>query len=81
MKRPLVFLMALALAVVFAGATLAIADCSYHKSQAALEKARSSQDVAATPVTDQATDKADTTGQLKTAQVAKPTSPTTPADK
>jgi hypothetical protein len=67
MKRPLALLVVLAMVAVFGSATLAGADCAYHKSQAALDKADPTKNVATTP----ATDKTDA-GQLKTVQVTKP---------
>lgn len=71
MKRPLALLIAVAMAAVFGSATLAGADCAYHKSQAAVDQADSAKDVATAPATDKTTDKADT-GQLKTVEVTKP---------
>jgi hypothetical protein len=67
MKRSLALFAVLAMAVVFGSATLAGADCAYHKTQAARDKADSSKSVAIAPVTDK-TD----AGQLKTTQVSKP---------
>lgn len=67
MKRPLALLVAVAMAAVFGSATLAGADCAYHKSQAAVDKANPAKEVATAP----ATDKTDA-GQLKTVQVTKP---------
>ena len=63
MKRTLALVVALGMAVVFGGATLVSADCTYHKTQAAVDKADPSKTVAAAP----ATDKTDA-NQLQTAQ-------------
>jgi hypothetical protein len=68
MKRTLALIMALGMAAVFGGATLAGADCAYHKSQAAVDKADPSKTVATAPVTDK-TD----ANQLQTAQSEQPT--------
>ena len=70
MKRSLALLAAFAMAAVFGSATLAGADCPYHKTQAAVDKADPSKSVATAPVTDK-TD----AGQLKTVQVTKPVQP------
>ena len=70
MKRTLALIMALGMAAVFGGATLAGADCAYHKSQAAVDKADPSKTVATAPVTDK-TD----ANQLQTAQSEQPAKP------
>jgi hypothetical protein len=67
MKRPLALLVVVAMAAVFGTATLAGADCAYHKAQAAVDKADPTKSVATAPVTDK-TD----ADQLKTVQVTKP---------
>lgn len=61
MKRVLSLVVALSAAALFSSAALAGADCSYHKTQASVDKASVSKDVAAVP----AADKAD---QVQTAQ-------------
>ena len=71
MKRTLALIMALGMAVVFGGATLASADCTYHKTQAAVDKADPSKTVA----TASETDKTDA-NQLQTAQAEQPAKPT-----
>jgi hypothetical protein len=63
MQRTLALIVALSMAVVFGGATLAGADCAGHKSQAAVDKADSSRTVATAPETN----KMDA-NQLQTAQ-------------
>jgi len=67
MKRPLALFAAIALAAVFGTATLVGADCPYHKSQAAVDKAAPTKSVATAPVTDK-TD----ADQLKMVQITKP---------
>ena len=76
MKRILSLVLVLGVAALFSSAALAGADCSYHKTQAAVETKTNSQDVAAAPTTD----KADPT-QMKTAEAAKPTPQSVPAPK
>jgi hypothetical protein len=63
MKRMLVLVVALGMAVVFGSATLVSADCAAHKTQAAVDKADPAKTVATAPVTDK-TDGS----QLQTAQ-------------
>jgi hypothetical protein len=70
MKRPLAFLVAMAMAAVFGSATLASADCGYHKAQAALDKANSTKEVVKAPATDKTN-----AGQLRTAQADKSAKP------
>jgi hypothetical protein len=70
MKRPLALLGVLAMAAVIGSATLASADCAYHKSQAAVDKATINKEVA-TPAPDKTT-----ADQVQTAQVSKPAQPT-----
>ena len=67
MKRVLTLVMALGVAALFSSAALAGADCSYHKTQAAVDKTDASKNVTAAP----ASDKTDTT-QVQTAQAAQP---------
>ena len=68
MKRVLSLVLALGVAALFSSAALAGADCSYHKTQAAVDKTEASQDVATAPVTD----KIVTPDQVKTAQAGQP---------
>ena len=70
MKRVLTLVLALGVAALFSSAALAGADCSYHQTQAAVDKADSSKTVATAP----ATDKTDVS-QLQTAQAEKPAKP------
>jgi hypothetical protein len=63
--------LALGVAALFSSAALAGADCSYHKTQAAVDKTEASKDVATAP----ATDKVDA-GQVQTAQANQPAKPT-----
>ncbi len=67
MKRVLTLVVALGVAALFSSAALAGADCSYHKTQAAVDKT-DAKIVATAPV-----DKPDA-GQVQTAQ-AEPTKP------
>ena len=71
MKRILSLVLVLGVAALFSSAALAGADCSYHKTQAAVDtKTEAPQDVATAPVTDK-TD----TNQVQTAQVNPPAKP------
>jgi hypothetical protein len=70
MKRPLALLVALGIAAVFGSATLVSADCAYHKSQAAVDKATLNKEVVTAPAPDKTS-----TDQVKTAQVSKPAQP------
>ena len=63
MKKVLSLVMALGVAALFSSAALAGADCSYHKTQAAVDKTDAPKNVTTVP----ATDKADA-GQVQTAQ-------------
>lgn len=65
MKQVLALIVALGVAALFSSVALAEADCAYHKTQAAVDKA--SKDVAVAP----ATEKADA-GQIQTAQASQP---------
>ena len=67
MKRILSLVLVLGVAALFSSAALAGADCSYHKTQAAVDKTDASKNVTAAPVPD----KTDTT-QVQTAQAAQP---------
>jgi hypothetical protein len=71
MKRTLALLVALMVAAVFGGATLASADCAYHKSQAAVDKPVVNQETA---TTQPAPDKANA-DQVQTAQAPRPAQP------
>jgi hypothetical protein len=71
MKRPLALLVALMMAAVFGSVTLVSAECAYHKSQAAVDKAPINKEVATAPVPDKTN-----ADQVQTAQVAKPAQPT-----
>jgi outer membrane murein-binding lipoprotein Lpp len=70
MQRFIAFLVALMLAAVFGGTALAGADCTYHKTQAAVDSATTNKEVAATPAPDKTN-----ADQVQTAQVAKPALP------
>jgi hypothetical protein len=74
-KRVLSLVLVLGVAALFSSAALAGADCSYHKTQAAVDKTDTSQEVAAAPVPD----KTDQT-QVQTAQ-ATPSAKPAPAPK
>jgi len=66
-KRVLSLVVALGVAALFSTAALAGADCSYHKTQAAVDRTDASKDVATAP----APEKMDT-NQVQTAQVNPP---------
>ena len=68
MKRLLTLVVALGVAALFSSATLAIADCSYHKTQAAVDKTDASKNVATTA------DKTDVS-PVQTAQADQPVKP------
>ena len=70
MKRPLVLFIVLMMVAVFGSVTLVSADCAYHKSQAAVDKATTNKEVATAPEPDKTT-----TDQVQTAQVPKPAQP------
>jgi len=70
MKRVLTLVVALGVAAMFSSAALAGADCSYHKTQAAVDKTDASKNVAAAP----GLEKMDT-GQVQTAQANQPVKP------
>ena len=67
MKRILSLALVLGVIALFSGATLVSADCSYHKTQAAVDKTDASKNVATAP----APDKTDP-GQVQTAQADQP---------
>jgi hypothetical protein len=62
-KRILSLVLVLGVAALFSSAALAGADCSYHKTQAAVEKTDASKDVATAPLPDKPV-----TDQVQTAQ-------------
>lgn len=70
MKRLLALIVALGVAALFSGAALAGADCSYHKTQAAVDQTDAAKNVATAP----APDKPDI-GQVQTAQASQPAKP------
>jgi hypothetical protein len=67
MKRAFTLVVALGVAALFSSASLAGGDCSYHKTQAAVDQTDASKNVAAAP----ATAKTDA-GQVQTAQADRP---------
>jgi hypothetical protein len=71
MKRLFVLFMVMVMAAVLGSVTLVSADCAYHKSQAAVDKATTNKDVATAPAPDKTT-----TDQVQTAQAPKPAQPT-----
>lgn len=73
MKRSLALLAALAMVAVFGSATLAGADCAYHKAQAAVDKADAAKSVAKAPATDK-----QQTSEMKIVKVDQPVQ--TPAE-
>jgi len=66
--------MALGVAALFSSAALAGADCSYHQTQAAVNKTEA-KDVATAPATDK------DTNQVQTAQANPPAKPAVPEPK
>jgi hypothetical protein len=66
-KKILSLVLALGVVALFSGVTLAGADCSYHKTQAAVDKTDATKDVATVP----APEKVDT-NQVQTAQANPP---------
>lgn len=68
MKKLLTLVVALGVAALFSSAALAGADCSYHQTQAAVDKTDASKNVATVA------DKTDT-GQVQTAQANQPAKP------
>ena len=75
MKRILSLVLVLGVVALFSGATLVSADCSYHKTQAAVPAtdASASKDVATAPVDNKAVD------QMQTAQATTPQTKPAPA--
>jgi hypothetical protein len=51
-KKILSLIVALGVVALFSGVTLAGADCTYHKTQAAVDKTDAAKDVATAPATD-----------------------------
>ena len=70
MKKILSLVVVLGVAALFSSAALAGADCSYHKTQAAVDKTDASKDVATAPATDKVV-----TDPVQTAQASKPAKP------
>jgi len=70
MKRVLALVVALGIAALFSSAALANADCSYHKTQAAVDKTDAAKNVVTAPTTDK-TD----AGQVQTAQATQSVKP------
>ena len=76
MKKVLSLVVALGVAALFSSATLAGAECNYHKTQAAADQAPASKEVATAPVS------SDKTETVKTAEAATPTAqPASPTKK
>ena len=75
MKRILSLVLVLGVAALFSSAALAGADCSYHKTQASVDKPEASPDVATAPAPDK--DK----NQMQTAEASQPAKPAAPATK
>ena len=73
MKRILSLVVALGIVALFSGVTLAGADCSYHKTQASVDKPDASKDVATVPADKTVTD------QVQTAQANPPAPKPAPA--
>ena len=67
MKRVLSLVVALGVAALFSSAALAGADCTYHKTQAAVEKTDASKDVATAPAPEKTA-----ADQVQTAQANQP---------
>jgi hypothetical protein len=70
MKRLLVLFIVMAMVAVSGSVTLVSADCAYHKSQAAVDKATPNKEVVTAPAPDKTT-----TDQVQTAQAPKPAQP------
>jgi len=70
MQKLFSLIVALGVAALFSSAALAGADCSYHKTQAAVDKTDASKNVATAP----APEKTDA-GQVQTAQAEQPVKP------
>ena len=70
MKRILSLVLVLGVAALFSSAALAGADCSYHKTQAAVPATDASKDVATAPVPDKPV-----TEQVQTAHANHPAKP------
>lgn len=76
MKKVLSLVVALGVVALFSSVTLAGAECSYHKTQAAVDKADASKDVATVPATDKIV-----TDQVQTAQANPPAKAAAPEPK
>jgi hypothetical protein len=72
-KRILSLVVALGVAALFSSAALAGADCTYHKTQAAVDKTEASKDVATAPVPEKPA--ADQVQTAQANQQAKPAAP------
>jgi hypothetical protein len=66
-KKVLSLIVALGVVALFSGVTLAGADCSYHKTQAAVDKTDAAKDVATTPAPEKTA-----ADQVQTAQANQP---------
>jgi hypothetical protein len=75
-KRVLSLVVALGVAALFSSAALAGADCSYHKTQAAVDKSEVSKEVATAPAPEKAV-----ADQVQTAQANQPAAKSVPAPK
>ena len=76
MKRILSLVVALGVAALFSSAALAGADCTYHKTQAAVDKTEASKEVATAPAPEKTA-----TDQVQTAQASQPAAKFAPAPK
>jgi len=72
-KKILSLVVVLGVVALFSGATLVSADCSYHKTQAAVSTTDASKDVATAPADNKAVD------QMQTAQATPPQTKPAPA--
>ncbi len=70
MKKIFSLVLVLGVVALFSGATLVSADCSYHKTQAAVDKTDATKDVATVPAPDKVV-----TDQVQTAQATPPAKP------
>jgi hypothetical protein len=75
-KKVLSLIVALGVVALFSGVTLAGADCSYHKTQAAVDKTDASKDVATAPVPEKTA-----ADQVQTAQANQSTAKSAPTKK
>jgi len=72
-KKILSLVVALGVVALFSSITLAGADCSYHKTQAAVPTTDTSKEVATAPATEKIV-----TDQVQTAQASQPAKPAEP---